>query len=71
MDWIDTPSSSNLLRFAYDAETKTLSVQFRAGGLYEWYDVPEETFEMMKAAPSKGRFLAHIRDSYRWARVKH
>lgn len=70
MEWIATPDSSNLAGFGYDAGTSVLRVEFKNGGIYEYYDVPHHVLEAMKIAPSKGQFLAYqIKGTYRYARV--
>ena len=70
MSWIDTPDSSNLARFKYDDKARVLTVEFKNGGTYNYYDVPQAVFEQMKAAPSKGEFLVRsIKGAYRYARV--
>ena len=58
MNWIEAPGSSNIARFAYDAASGVLIVDFLKGGTYNYYDVPEVIFEQMQAASSKGQFLA-------------
>lgn len=70
MNWIETPESSNIARFAYDSASSVLVVEFLKGGTYNYYDVPEAVFEQMKAAPSKGQFLAQsVKGVYRYARA--
>lgn len=70
MTWISTPESSNIAGIGYDSSTQVLTVEFKQGGRYNYYDVPEATFEQMKSAPSKGQYLAqHIKGRYRYARV--
>ncbi|NJL26617.1 MAG: KTSC domain-containing protein [Thermoanaerobaculia bacterium] len=70
MDWINTPNSSNLSRFAYDSEHMILTVEFKRGGTYNYYDVPEGIFELMKTAQSHGRALAqNVKGIYRYARI--
>jgi hypothetical protein len=70
MSWIATPESSNIAGFDYDRESQTLIVEFNSGGRYNYYDVPESIFEGMKAASSKGQFLAqNVKNAYRYARV--
>ncbi len=70
MAWISTPESSNIAGFDYDHSSSILIVEFKNGGRYNYYDVPEVIFEQMKAAPSKGQFLAqNIKGKYRYARV--
>jgi hypothetical protein len=70
MSWIATPESSNVAGFDYVKETQVLVVEFKNGGRYNYYDVPETIFEGLKAASSKGQFLAQsVKGVYRYARV--
>lgn len=70
MDWIESPESSNVARFGYDASTQVLGVVFKNGGTYHYFDVPEQVFQEMAAASSKGQFLARsIKGTYRYARA--
>jgi hypothetical protein len=70
MSWIATPESSTIAAFDYVEERKMLIVEFKNGGRYNYYDVPETIFERMKAAPSKGQFLAqNVKGIYRYARA--
>jgi hypothetical protein len=70
MSWIATPNSSNIAGFDYIPAQKVLIVEFKNGGRYNYYDVPEVMFERMKQAESKGQFLAqNIKNAYRYARV--
>lgn len=70
MEWIETPDSTNLEGFGYDEENAVLRVYFKRGATYDYFDVPKEVFEAMKAAPSRGRFLVgEIKGNYRYAKV--
>jgi hypothetical protein len=70
VNWIETPESSNIARFAYDEANNVLVVDFLKGGTYNYYDVPQVIFDQMKAAPSKGQFLAqNVKGVYRYARA--
>lgn len=70
MDWIETPESSNIARFAYDNASYVLKVEFKNGGIYDYFDVPQPVFEGMRNAPSKGQYLAQqIKGTYRYARA--
>lgn len=70
MEWIESPESSNIARFGYDESSQILTVEFNNGGSYNYYDIPAMVFEQMKAAPSKGQFLARsIKGVYRYARA--
>ncbi|OQX00458.1 MAG: hypothetical protein BWK73_48340 [Thiothrix lacustris] len=44
-------SSSNLRSVGYDPETATLEVRFRHGGVYQYYNVPEETYTVIDLLP--------------------
>lgn len=69
MSWIETPKSSNISRFKYDPERSVLTVEFHNGGRYDYFDVPEQVFQSMVSASSKGQFLAqNIKGRYRYAR---
>ena len=70
MNWIETPDSSNIARYRYDENGHVLTVEFKNGSTYNYYDVPQMVFEQMKAASSKGEFLArNIKGAYRYARA--
>jgi hypothetical protein len=70
MTWIATPDSSNIAGFDYVKETRVLTVEFKNGGRYNYYDVPDVVYERMKSATSHGQFLAqNIKGNYRYARV--
>ena len=70
MEWINTPQSSNIAGFGYSEGSCVLTVEFKNGGRYEYFDVPGPVFEAMKAADSKGQFLAlSIKGQFRYARV--
>lgn len=70
MTWINTPESSTIARFDYAEDRKVLVVEFRNGGRYNYYDVPQVLFNEMKSAPSKGQFHAQrIKGAFRYARA--
>ena len=69
MNWIETPASSNIARYKYEDQTRVLTVEFKHGGTYNYYDVPHQVFAQMNAANSKGGFLAqNVKGAYRYAR---
>ena len=49
--------SSNLLAHGYDAETKTLALQFKAG-VYHYPEVPAAIYDGLQQAPSVGSYVA-------------
>lgn len=55
-------SSTNLFAIGYNLETAALRVQFLNGGIYEYQGVPQELYDGLLAASSKGQFLnEHIK----------
>lgn len=56
MDMIPV-SSSNLLSIGYDNETATLRIEFKNGSQYEYYGVPEDVFNGLLSAGSKGTYF--------------
>jgi hypothetical protein len=70
MTWIATPESSNIAGFDYDPNQQILVVEFNNGGRYNYYDVPEQVYDGMRAATSKGQYLAqNVKNIYRYARA--
>jgi hypothetical protein len=69
MNWI-LVDSSTVSRIGYDEARKVLSVEFKNGSRYEYYDLPLNVFQQMRDAASKGQFLtSNIKGRYRYARV--
>jgi hypothetical protein len=63
--------SSMIAAAGYDAETGTLVVLFNTGQAYEYYGVPQETYDGLLAAESKGRYMnANIIDVYSYSQFK-
>lgn len=55
----------------YESETRTLDVVFLSGGIYRYHNVPEEVFQGLLAAESKGRYMwARVIDVYPFERVR-
>lgn len=65
-------SSSNLKAVGYDAETKTLQIEFLNGGLYEYYNIPENIYKGLMAASSHGSYFdQHIKKGgYRYRKLR-
>jgi hypothetical protein len=69
IEWNETPGSSNVSGFGYDETSQTLTVEFKNGSRYDYFDVPVPVYESMKNASSKGTFLAQeIKGNFRYAR---
>lgn len=69
MDW-KTVNSSTIERVAYDSATMTLSVEFKNGNVYQYFDVPYTIHAELVNASSPGQYLAqNVKPSYRYARL--
>ena len=63
-------NSSQIRRYGYDPETRTMRVEFQRGGLYEYTDVPPEVFAAFLESNSKGSYhYHHIKGSYHYERI--
>ena len=71
MEWFQTPGSTNIAGFGYDPDNQVLTVEFKRGASYNYYDVPALIFEGMQAADSKGGYLEGVvkKGPYRYSRV--
>lgn len=69
MNWISVDSST-ISRMAYDENRRVLTIEFKNGSRYEYYDIPAASFQAMRTAGSKGQYLAaNIKGRFRYARV--
>ncbi len=63
-------ASSNIASIGYDAGTETLAVEFLSGAIYQYYNVPQNMYDQLIQAGSKGRFLnTYIKNAYPYSRV--
>ncbi|MCW3127858.1 MAG: hypothetical protein JWO03_3516 [Bacteroidetes bacterium] len=51
--WVD---SSAILSVGYDPDSKTLEIEFKHGGIYQYLAVPKTVFIGLMKAPSKGAY---------------
>lgn len=51
------PNRPRTIAAGYDPERKTLTVVFRDGTFYNYYDVSKAMWNSFKAAPSKGKYI--------------
>lgn len=64
-------SSEAIASAGYESADRSLEIEFVGGGVYRYYEVPEAIYEQLMSADSHGRyFMAHIRDSYRYERLR-
>jgi len=63
-------SSSNLKSAKYNTEEKNLLVEFNNGSIYEYEEVPWETFVKLRMAESQGKYFnSNISKTYKYKRV--
>ena len=63
-------ASSNIAEVGYDRAKQTLEIMFRDGGVYQYFDVPEQVYQELLGAASHGQyFQASIKGAYRYARL--
>ena len=61
--------STVIRSYHYDRRRRELDIVFQSRRRYTYRDVPEDTYEAMKAAFSKGEFFnRHIRDHFPFER---
>ena len=67
----EQPAKSKGIRVvAYDAARRTLDVEFAAGKVYRYFDVPPEVHAWLTRVESKGKFVNRlVRDKYRYERL--
>ena len=62
--------SSNIASAGYDDQTHTLEIEFRKGGIYQYFDVPRPIFDQLVVTESPGSVLhQQIRGVFRYARI--
>jgi hypothetical protein len=49
--------SSNLVSVGYDVVNRLLEVEFLTGKVYQYHDVPNDVYQGLMTAPSKGEYL--------------
>lgn len=64
-------NSSALRSVRYNKKTRILSVEFRHGGKYEYYDVSKDEFFNLMVDESAGKnFVQEIRNNYEFKRIR-
>lgn len=63
-------ASSNIAAVGYDENTQTLEIEFLSGSIYQYFGVPQNMYDQLMTAGSKGRFLnTYIKNAYPYSRV--
>ncbi len=60
--------SSNIEAIGYDPASQELHVRFLSGTEYVYHGVPQEVYDELMAAPSKGSFLNRaVKSNYQYS----
>jgi len=63
--------SSVIAAIRYDADSSRLRVIYISGNIYDYKKVPEEVYNKMKVASSKGEFLnKEIKPNYEFEKIR-
>jgi len=63
--------SSNIRSVGYDPASRTLEVEFQSEGVYQYSSVPENVYQGLMQAASKGSYFHdHIKDRYLCKQVR-
>lgn len=49
--------SSNLKSVGYDEENEILEIEFKHGGIYQYYDVSKDVYDGLMSADSHGKYF--------------
>ncbi len=63
-------SSSNIASIGFDEATSVLEVEFLAGSIYQYFDVPLAYYEgLLTASSVGGYFNTNIKNSFAYSRL--
>jgi lysyl-tRNA synthetase class 2 len=69
--WSTLMPSTVIRNFRYDAPQGRLVVEFQSGRRYAYFNVPQQVYDDMRRARSRGSFFnAWVRDRYSYARLQ-
>ena len=64
-------ASTSLASIGYDAQSRTLEVEFQSGAVYHYRGVPYAVAKSLATAQSVGGYFARfVRNAYAYARVE-
>lgn len=67
-------NSTNIEKFRYDVELSILEIEFKKGGIYQYFDVPSSIYDEFRSqvisGGSAGQFFnAYIKGAFRYAKA--
>jgi hypothetical protein len=64
-------SSRSIAAIGYDDDAEAMEIEFVTGAVYRYSGVPQDVFEDLREAPSKGAFFNRlIKDAYPFEQVE-
>jgi hypothetical protein len=62
--------SSNISSIGYDAQAMILEVEFKHGGVYQYFQVPSHVYSSLMSAASIGSYLhSHVKPYYNYEKI--
>jgi len=49
--------SSNIISVGYDLSARIMEVEFQSGGVYQYHGIPEDIYQSLMTAHSKGQYF--------------
>lgn len=64
-------SSTNIHSIGYEPDSKILEIEFHAGGIYQYFNVPKTIYDaLMNASSHASYFHRHIKEQYKYLKVQ-
>lgn len=63
-------NSTDLTSVGYNADSQTLEIEFKSGGIYQYFNIPEGVYSALINANSHGKYFnQNIRDVYQCSKI--
>lgn len=64
-------SSTDLRSVGYNDDDQVLEIEFNSGGVYRYFNVPENIYDGFMAAISHGKYFhRNIKDTYQFEQIR-
>jgi hypothetical protein len=63
-------TSTDINSVGYDVDSQVLEIEFHKGGMYQYFEVPQEIYEELMGADSKGKYFnMNIKKAYSFSKT--
>ena len=69
IETIQVSNSSMISTIDYDNDSKEMTVTFKNGNQYKYFDVPREEFEALRQSESIGSYFNKIKSKYQFEKI--